>query len=865
MRGQQLDEQLTQSEHGSGPHTVSASSACVATEKPGRYRRKAGEGGAGGQERRSGSRGHRRAATAATTATALRAVVLLGWLAVALLHVAVGTQVSGGDGYCHLNAGDFSEYPVAHNCSSVPPNGVCVVECDVSAGFEGGPMTVFCGPTGQPVPFRQLVCTALENQIVTSAEGIRIVAYQGDVIAQAGGREVGVNAMNERLMGVESTIASTLNVNTTSLAMEVSQLAAERLPTRVSTLASGLASVASDAAHNTSQLRSELQERALKQDVEAALSNLAQNITTARTSLASEIGALQARADDHDGNIANHEDRLSSVESAIAALPPALTKINAVTSGIGSASRPGRTCSHIAFERSPEMLPDGPYWIDPNGGSIADAFQAFCNMTAGGETVIAPAANVTFMDYRDGSVPEERAWFASPSFGGSRFTYEIADDQLNALIQHSTSARQTATFSCRGVVIWKTPGGSIDPNFAAWFRAFQDTDDSLIWKPYSSVFPAPQVPLDDCSLNSGSSRLTTMFEFETNSPQFLPIVDISLTDDGASEYWGLDYGPVSFSYDFPDGRTCGTRVYPSGAIFRSKTDNTGVYWTHPSRFVSQSVVLEPIITHDGCATNDIHTAAHASFVFATTNALALPIQDIALFDHGSASELIGFGFGATRFKLDFTRTPRGASASNPARTCADILVHTANPADGWYWIAPTASAAPAYLACDFTNGGWTGIPPTRRIRLSSSWFSSSPPGQHWWFSSVSGGFEVPYPISPMFLTALRRMSVEAKQEIVIHCGDYAVWYGTTHGSALGTSAMFKSDTITWSASSDNDALPTVDYVSDACRFDFTEESTTPFQLRTFNTAALPIIDVAVYAYDATNKLFGADIGIAWFR
>ena len=34
------------------------------------------------------------------------------------------------------------------------------------------------------------------------------------------------------------------------------------------------------------------------------------------------------------------------------------------------------------------LPPPGYYWIDPNEGCIDDAFYAFCNMTAGGDTCI---------------------------------------------------------------------------------------------------------------------------------------------------------------------------------------------------------------------------------------------------------------------------------------------------------------------------------------------------------------------------------------------------------------------------------------------------------------------------------------------
>lgn len=52
----------------------------------------------------------------------------------------------------------------------------------------------------------------------------------------------------------------------------------------------------------------------------------------------------------------------------------------------GSIDNSARTCKEIMQLNS--SLPDGKYWLDPNGGCTEDAFQAECRFSEGGQTCI---------------------------------------------------------------------------------------------------------------------------------------------------------------------------------------------------------------------------------------------------------------------------------------------------------------------------------------------------------------------------------------------------------------------------------------------------------------------------------------------
>lgn len=54
----------------------------------------------------------------------------------------------------------------------------------------------------------------------------------------------------------------------------------------------------------------------------------------------------------------------------------------------GAMSSSARTCKEIMLLNS--TLPDGKYWLDPNGGCAEDAFQAECKFSSGGQTCVYP-------------------------------------------------------------------------------------------------------------------------------------------------------------------------------------------------------------------------------------------------------------------------------------------------------------------------------------------------------------------------------------------------------------------------------------------------------------------------------------------
>ncbi|XP_067845872.1 collagen alpha-1(V) chain [Heptranchias perlo] len=88
---------------------------------------------------------------------------------------------------------------------------------------------------------------------------------------------------------------------------------------------------------------------------------------------------------------------------------------------LGTKENPATCCLDLMI-CSPG-LPDGFYYVDPNGGSLGDAFSVFCNFTLGGSTCVSPIT--------------------------SQFEYlGLGPVQLRFLRLYSHSVSQRFTYSC---------------------------------------------------------------------------------------------------------------------------------------------------------------------------------------------------------------------------------------------------------------------------------------------------------------------------------------------------------------------------------------------------------------------------------
>ncbi|EGD72507.1 hypothetical protein PTSG_11601 [Salpingoeca rosetta] len=570
--------------------------------------------------------------------------------------------------------------------------------------------------------------------------------------------------------------------------------------------------------------------------------------------------------------------------------------------------------------------------------------------------------------------------FTDPIYGGAPFAYDISDSQLTALIEHSTSAKQQVTFYCKGVLIWNHQNAYAETH-AAKFRSFVSNDN--VWQgPPGADGAVPNVLSDGCEGNANAVTETTVFELITDSPDYLPVVDIRINDDGNDgEEWGVEYGAVSFQFALRDGTTkpragksCShilrdfpaspsgtyfidpngqrnddafqvfcdmanggwTQINPGGSVpagdhydgsdtriwlsalgismpwsisdsqltalqsisshasqrlfflckgviawrydsistalklsgaaiwFRSTADSTGIVWTPEDVPGASTYNPSPVVFSDACSMND-GTWRQTEFIFATSNARALPIRDLAAEDHGNDGEEYGANPEPVMFRTDFTVTKLGSTPLNPGRTCADILFASGGSApDGWYWLDPNGGspANAVFLECDMLNGGWTGVRPKQRTIPIKQWLGTSGDSPTW-FSDTSSGFRMPYNIDSSQLGALQSLSIEGKQSILFLCNGVLAWHS---GSSLdGTNALqfrggVTSDT-TWLYNSAETSRPQVNYELDGCRHN-DRLASTPFEFHTTLTKALPINDMRVRDAGNSGEVFGAEMGAA---
>lgn len=132
----------------------------------------------------------------------------------------------------------------------------------------------------------------------------------------------------------------------------------------------------------------------------------------------------------------------------------------------GTRANPARTCRDLHFGHA--SFADGYYWIDPNLGMADDAVYVFCNMTAGGETCVAPdihSAQITQIPWRK-EAEQQNDWFANLR-GGFRITYEsVGGVQMTFLRMLSQEGYQNFTYTCL--------------NSAAWYSAELDSMDMAV-------------------------------------------------------------------------------------------------------------------------------------------------------------------------------------------------------------------------------------------------------------------------------------------------------------------------------------------------------------------------------------------------
>lgn len=200
----------------------------------------------------------------------------------------------------------------------------------------------------------------------------------------------------------------------------------------------------------------------------------------------------------------------------------------------GTRELPARTCRHLA-ETNPS-LPDGLYWIDPNGGRIQDAVEVYCRIESRQTCVAAKRPKINrAAHFQAGSAHQ---WFSQAI--ATEFDYAIDLSQLSFLKSLSARGTQRLSFQCKRVAVINNVETSSQEQAV---RLWSDNDVEMTYQHAKHSYNVIQ---DDCQYKKGSVG-EAVIEV-SGRPQRLPIRDAALMDVGRSgQQIGLAIGEVCFS------------------------------------------------------------------------------------------------------------------------------------------------------------------------------------------------------------------------------------------------------------------------------------------------------------------------------
>ncbi|XP_030403547.1 collagen alpha-3(V) chain [Gopherus evgoodei] len=219
-----------------------------------------------------------------------------------------------------------------------------------------------------------------------------------------------------------------------------------------------------------------------------------------------------------------------------------------------------------------------------------------------------------------------------------------------------------------------------------------------------------------------------------------------------------------------------------------------------------------------------------------------------------------------RTEVEQLRRPLGTPES-PARVCKELqLCHPHFP-DGEYWIDPNQGCArDAFkVFCNFTAGGETCLFPDKRFQsVRPAAWSKEKPGS--WYSSFRRGKKFSYvdadgnPLSVTQVTFLRLLSASARQHFTLSCQDSAAWF---HAGAASYALALRFRGADGQELGHSRPAAPVHALHDGCQLR-QGQARTVLEVRSSRPEQLPLADVAVPDFGATNQKFGFELGPVCF-
>ena len=177
----------------------------------------------------------------------------------------------------------------------------------------------------------------------------------------------------------------------------------------------------------------------------------------------------------------------------------------------------GTTCKQILDNA---CLPrDGVYWINPDGGSTANAFEVYCDMSGGGWTKIEYANDL-----------EDKKRFGSSDtwrWLDTNLLLVLTNTQINNIRTVSTEGKQKYISQCDGVLTYYYNSGG-NYNWAFGFRFHTGYETVFGQQNYTGI--NINVIQDGCKTNRTDSADTI---FEINDMK-VPIINVYSNDTGGS-------------------------------------------------------------------------------------------------------------------------------------------------------------------------------------------------------------------------------------------------------------------------------------------------------------------------------------------